>query len=133
MVAGVRGVEVPGSALRPECTVARSVDAQEAAGLHRAPEADRCQLTAQHTPETTAESAHKEKNARYPATHKAAVETIQLRPLGRVGKERLTEIEAIAADAAMIRGDESAAPNVVRRIRQAMEYTLITGCGDRAG
>ena len=92
----------------------------------RDPEADRYQPAAQHIPETTAEKAHKEKNARYPATHGAAVETIPLEPLGRVGKEGLMVIEAIATDAAMIRGDRTAAPNVSRRIRHTMEYTLIT-------
>ena len=99
----------------------------------RDPEADRYQPTAQHVPETTAERAHKEKDVRYLATHEAAVETIPLEPLGRVGKEGLMEIQAIAADAAKIRGDKSAAPNVVRRIRQAMEYTMVAWCGDRAG
>ena len=72
----------------------------------RDPEADRYQPTAQHIPETTAERAHKEKDVRYPATHEAAVETLPLEPPGRVGKEGLMEIQAIAADAAKIRGDK---------------------------
>ena len=91
----------------------------------RDPEAARYQRATQHIPETTAERAHKEKNSKYPAAQRAAVETIPLDR--RVGKEGLMVIEAVATDAAMIRGDRTAAPNVGRRIRHAMDYILITG------
>ena len=91
----------------------------------RDPEAARYQRATQHIPETTAERAHKEKNSKCPAAQRAAVETIPLDR--RVGKEGLMVIEAVATDAAMIRGDRTAAPNVGRRIRHAMDYILITG------
>ena len=61
------------------------------------------------------------------------LETVPLEPLGRMGKEVPLAIEAIAADAAMIRGDWTGAPNVARRIRRAVEYTLIAGVADVVG
>ena len=104
----------------------------------RDPEAERYPAAAQHIPKTTAERDHEEKNMRYPATNGTAVETIPFEPLGRLGKEGLLGIEAVATDATTIRGDRTATPAVSRRIRHAPRYTLCrrggrTGGGGRGG
>ena len=87
---------------------------------------DRYQPTAQHRPETAAARATKMKNVRYPPTNGAQLETITFEPLGRLGKEVKHVVEAMAADAATMRGDRTAAPAAGRRIIHALEYTLIT-------
>ena len=90
----------------------------------RNPEADRHQREAQHRPETVAARVTKEKNARYPPTNGAYVETITFEPLGRLGKDGLQVAEAMAADVAMMRGDR-AAPAAGGG--HALEYTPIAG------
>ena len=64
----------------------------------RDPEADRYQPEAQHRPETAAARATQERNARYPPTNGAYVERFAFEPLGRLGKEEVHVIEAMAAD-----------------------------------
>ena len=65
-----------------------------------------------------------------PPTNGAFVETITFEPLGRPGKEGLQVVEAMAADAATMRGDRTAAPAAGRGVRHALEYTLFTGVGE---
>ena len=75
-------------------------------------------------------SYQREKCEMPPPTNGAFVETITFEPLGRPGKEGLQVVEAMAADAATMRGDRTAAPAAGRRVRHALEYTLITGVGE---
>ena len=94
----------------------------------RDPEADRYQLEAQHRLETARARATKEKNTRDPATNGAQVETITSEPLGRLGKEGVQVVEAMAADAAMMRGDRSVAPAAGRRRTRWHQQQEAVGC-----
>ena len=57
----------------------------------------------------------------------ASVVTVPFEPLGRLGEKGTQAIEAIATDAAMMRGDRTAAPAIAQRIRHALECTLVAG------
>ena len=50
----------------------------------------------------------------------ACVETITFEPPGRLGKDGIQVVEALAADAAMMEGNSTAAPAAGRRIRHAL-------------
>ena len=89
----------------------------------RDPEAGTYQPEAQCRPETAAARTFKKKNARYPSTIRANVETITSEPVGRLGKEGVHVIEAMAADVAMMRGVRTTAPAAGRRMRHALGYS----------
>ena len=75
-------------------------------------------------------SCHRE-NARYPPTNGAYVETITFEPLGRLGKEGIQVVEAMAADASMMRGDRT--NETCSGIRVADALTTAAGiCGMQA-
>ena len=50
-----------------------------------------------------------------------------VRAAGKACRDRIQAMEATATDAAMMRRDRTAAPAVARRIRHALEYTLVRG------
>ena len=109
-----------------ERAMAWCVDTTKAAGYHHErPRGREVSNGCTSHAGTTADGAKQEENASYLATNGASVETVPFEPLRRLRKERIQAMEAMATDAAMMRGDRTAAPATARRIRYALEYTLV--------
>ena len=96
----------------------------------RDPDAQRYQPGAARRPGAAAAKAGEEKEARYPEHHGAKVRTLAYEPLGRLGEEGENLLRDLAADAAAVAADRTAAPALLRRWRHALEHTLTAGVAD---